>query len=249
MYDSSGGDAPLTATETAVLDKSIKDFKPDIFLDIHSGMKGMLYPWASKAEDAIKNDPDVQASLKKLGEVINKIKESDCPDCLAGPAYDILHYESYGCSTDHNFVENNVPISTVWEIYGDNTGLGNRKLRKHLFRMLKMTHKVKNKFKKLTFKARMQFAYKMASELKFNQSDEFDCFDFFNPVSKEDYDKTVLKWSKAIIHLMKLTATDDVKKLRKGMNKNLLKLSRKIRKNKKRRHNKAKANLLKTNNF
>lgn len=59
---------------------------------------------------------------------MKKIKKDDCPDCIEGDAEGVLHYESYGTSIDHNFVENQVPISTCWEIYGDNSGLGMNKL-------------------------------------------------------------------------------------------------------------------------
>jgi hypothetical protein len=59
----------------------------------------------------------------------------------------------------------------------------------------------------------------MASELKFNQEDDDDCFDFFNPVTKEDYEETVNRWSKAFIHLMELTATPEIKKLKESISK------------------------------
>jgi len=62
-------------------------------------------------------------------KIMETIKEEHCKDCISGEAYDVLHYESYGTSIDHNFVENQVPVSTCWEIYGDNTGLG---LNSHL---------------------------------------------------------------------------------------------------------------------
>jgi len=44
----------------------------------------------------------------------------------------------------------------------------------------------------------MEFAYKMNSELKFNQADVDDCFDFFNPVTESDYNATLIKWTNGI---------------------------------------------------
>jgi hypothetical protein len=73
-------------------------------------MKGLLYSWASLAEHDIKEDKDVKASLKKVKEIMKKIKDDNCPDCIEGEAYDVLHYESYGTSIDHNFVENKIPV-------------------------------------------------------------------------------------------------------------------------------------------
>jgi len=84
-----------------------------------------------------------------------------------GPAFDVLHYESRGCASDHNFVENQVPIALVWEIYGDNAGLGSASLMRAL-RFVKSNRFMREKLKFLSSKARMEFAYKMASELKFN---------------------------------------------------------------------------------
>jgi len=78
----------------------------------------------------------------------------------------------------------------------------------------------------MSLKARMEFADKMASELKFNDEDEDDCFDFFNPVSKKEYEETVNRWSKAIIEFMDLTHNENIRKLKTGMNKDLMKYLR-----------------------
>jgi len=68
---------------------------------------------------------------------------------LTGSAYDVLHYESRGCASDHNFVENRVPIALVWEIYGDNTGLGNFLAKKNALRFFKRSTFLRNKFNRM----------------------------------------------------------------------------------------------------
>ncbi len=63
-YDSSGGDKPFSEAETNTINEHIKKFKPEIFLDVHSGMKGLLYPYASiKAEDLVNHDDNMKKAL------------------------------------------------------------------------------------------------------------------------------------------------------------------------------------------
>jgi len=107
MYDSSGGDKPFSEAETNAVNEAIKKFKPEIFLDVHSGMKGLLYPYASvKAEDLVKHDDNMKKALDITKDLLVDIKKEICNDCLTGSAYEVLHYESRGCASDHNFVEN-----------------------------------------------------------------------------------------------------------------------------------------------
>lgn len=40
-----------------------------------------------------------------------------------GEAYSTIKYDSYGSAMDHNFIENDVPLSSVWEVFGDNSTL------------------------------------------------------------------------------------------------------------------------------
>jgi hypothetical protein len=111
-FDSSGGDKPFSEAETKTINDHIKKFKPEIFLDVHSGMKGLLYPYASvKAEDLVNHDDNMKKALEITKELLVDTKKNVCPDCLTGSAYEILHYESRGCASDHNFVENQVPVA------------------------------------------------------------------------------------------------------------------------------------------
>jgi len=70
-FDSYGGEKPLTAIETITMDREIKKFTPDVFLDVHSGMKGLLYPWASEKSDPIKEVKSVKESIETLSNVID----------------------------------------------------------------------------------------------------------------------------------------------------------------------------------
>jgi|688.fasta_scaffold2048946_1 hypothetical protein len=64
-----------------------------------------------------------------MQKLLEDIKKKFCHGCLVGESYEVIKYDSFGTSIDHNFFENNVPIrffliySTVWEIFGDNSTL------------------------------------------------------------------------------------------------------------------------------
>ena len=40
-----------------------------------------------------------------------------------GPAYKTIKYDSNGCAIDHVVLKEGVPLSAVWEIWGDNSTL------------------------------------------------------------------------------------------------------------------------------
>lgn len=64
-----------------------------------------------------------------MKDINEKVAAKYCKECLVGEAYRLLKYESYGTFMDHNFYTNDIPISTCWEIYGDNSTLRSRLLK------------------------------------------------------------------------------------------------------------------------
>jgi hypothetical protein len=119
--------------ETETMNNQIREFKPHVALDIHSGMLGMLTPnGAANIDD--KNDP-LNPLIAQMKNLLDKVAAKYCRGCLVGEAYKVLHYESYGTFIDHNLYENDVPIrflfwdfSICWEIFGDNSTLRARLL-------------------------------------------------------------------------------------------------------------------------
>ena len=90
------------------MDALIKKFNPDVALDIHSGMEGMLTPNAAANLD-LKDDP-LKPIIKYMKIVLDKIATKYCRGCLVGEAYKILKYESFGTFIDHNLYLNKIPI-------------------------------------------------------------------------------------------------------------------------------------------
>ena len=56
-----------------------------------------------------------------------------------GQGWKTIKYDSPGDSIDHNLIKNLVPISTTWEIFGENS-------------TLRLLNKLKKKYKKKTKK-------------------------------------------------------------------------------------------------
>ena len=55
-----------------------------------------------------------------MTKINSKVKKHFCPECKQGNSVDVVGYESHGCALDYLFLEKSVPISTAWEIYGEN---------------------------------------------------------------------------------------------------------------------------------
>jgi len=70
FYDSQGGLKPFSEVETRVVNRAIKNFNPHIYIDIHSGMKGLLSPFGFG--DAIEyiSKPKYKNALDTLKELL-----------------------------------------------------------------------------------------------------------------------------------------------------------------------------------
>lgn len=95
-------------------------FDPHVFLDIHSGMEGMMYP---NAFETRKKDKLVEQMKLMTNKILIEIEKKFCPGCLTGEAFSTIKYDSFGSSIDHNYFNNDVPLTAVWEIFGDNSTL------------------------------------------------------------------------------------------------------------------------------
>jgi hypothetical protein len=84
--------------------ESIEEFKPDVYMDIHSGMQGLLMPFSFGKGQEFRDDPKIGEKLAVIRELLNDIQDKYCPTCLAGPVFDLLHYESNGGAMDYNFM-------------------------------------------------------------------------------------------------------------------------------------------------
>lgn len=108
------GEFPFSEPESQLLKELTVEFRPDMFLNIHSGMEAMFVPWDHQL--GISYGPDVNATLGML-ESINT--EFCGGRCAVGSGGKNVGYLAHGTVTDYMHKVLKVPISSTWEIYGD----------------------------------------------------------------------------------------------------------------------------------
>lgn len=107
------GNGPLSEYESRALDALARRVEPDLYLTVHSGEFGILFPWDHK-RDAIQHD-----SLTRIQAVANKLRDAHCSECRSGTAMELLGYNAYGTGADHFYAEHSIPYALTLEIYGD----------------------------------------------------------------------------------------------------------------------------------
>jgi len=108
------GKFPFSEPEALLLRDTATRFKPDMFLNIHSGMEAMFVPWDHRLD--IDYGVNVNATLDMLHEINSKF----CGEqCAVGSGGKEVGYLAHGTVTDYMHEVVGVPISSTWEIYGD----------------------------------------------------------------------------------------------------------------------------------
>jgi hypothetical protein len=80
--------------ETQFLRDIIIDFKPLIFLSVHSGAYGLFYPFAYYEEEIVGPYTNFEKEAMKM------IQKKFCPQCDVGNPAKQLHYRSSGTASD-----------------------------------------------------------------------------------------------------------------------------------------------------
>eukprot|EP00879_Flechtneria_rotunda_P019482 GHRR01020461.1.p1 GENE.GHRR01020461.1~~GHRR01020461.1.p1 ORF type:complete len:453 (+),score=174.98 GHRR01020461.1:125-1483(+) len=109
------GKAPHSEPEVQVLLALAKEFKPHVWLNVHSGMYALFTPYDHKPH--VPNTTDARAALRML----QRIKETICTECVVGSGGHSVGYLAHGTATDYMFEVLGVPMPFTWEIYGDAT--------------------------------------------------------------------------------------------------------------------------------
>ncbi|EFJ51122.1 hypothetical protein VOLCADRAFT_120495 [Volvox carteri f. nagariensis] len=107
------GTAPFSEPETKLLRQLAEEFKPHVWLNIHSGMEAMLAPWDHVAEIALEARPSVDILQRIFQDVMTNTT------CVVGSGGKTVGYLAHGTATDYMFKILKVPIAYTWEIYGD----------------------------------------------------------------------------------------------------------------------------------
>jgi hypothetical protein len=108
------GTEPFSEPEAMILRDLARSFKPDVFINVHSGMEAFFVPYDYRKEIAY--GENVNATL----DVLNGMNQRFCDgSCAVGSGGAKVGYLAHGTVTDYMHQVLNIPISMTWEIYGD----------------------------------------------------------------------------------------------------------------------------------
>ncbi|KAL4531539.1 hypothetical protein Ndes2526B_g04350 [Nannochloris sp. 'desiccata'] len=108
------GSKPFSEPEVAILQSLAEQFKPHVWLNVHSGMEAMFLPYDHKNE--IPKGPAADATLA----ILNQLNKDLCNGtCAVGPGGKTVGYLAHGTATDYMHDELGVGVVMTWEVYGD----------------------------------------------------------------------------------------------------------------------------------
>lgn len=186
------GNEPASEVETKFAIEIIKEFQPEIVIDIHSGSKALFYPWGYKNKKF--------RYYKPIKAFYKEVQKKYCTECQIGLPVEVLGYKASGSLMDYSQKELGVKYALSWEIFEDPNEESSDSINENAFRFkvlmkkkVEKTQKFKNKILKNQFSA----------EKTFSKDENEICFKIFNPTTKDEYDKTIEKWSKVLNFLLK----------------------------------------------
>lgn len=110
------GMAPFSEPEAAMLKAVAEEFRPHIWINVHSGMEALFVPYDHKSE--IPKGRHMDSTL----EILQKINKTICQgSCSVGPGGKSVGYLAHGTATDHMYDKIGVRIAMTWEVYGDHS--------------------------------------------------------------------------------------------------------------------------------
>lgn len=114
--DQNSGKHPFSEWQTQVLRKVLIDFKPKVFISIHSGALGLYTPPAYKIVDMKTMNDEKFKHIKNLIKILNILNDKYC-NCKAGPAANELWYVCPGNCLDYAYEKVTIPYSFAFEIF------------------------------------------------------------------------------------------------------------------------------------
>lgn len=108
------GTRAFSEPEVIILKNLAEGFRPDVFVNVHSGMEAMFVPYDHRNEIAYGSN--VNATL----DILYAINHQFCDEkCSIGSGGASVGYLAHGTLTDYLHEELKIPITSTWEIYGD----------------------------------------------------------------------------------------------------------------------------------
>eukprot|EP00747_Dinoflagellata_sp_TGD_P184219 gnl/TRDRNA2_/TRDRNA2_39656_c0_seq1.p1 gnl/TRDRNA2_/TRDRNA2_39656_c0~~gnl/TRDRNA2_/TRDRNA2_39656_c0_seq1.p1 ORF type:complete len:338 (-),score=59.33 gnl/TRDRNA2_/TRDRNA2_39656_c0_seq1:55-960(-) len=211
----SSGSSAFSEPETRIVARLMNETRPDVFLDVHSGTKGLFMPrgWTQEPLD----DDDgkrMQAALADIGQ-------NDCPECLIGNCANTLGYMCPGSAADYAYSQG-VKFPFTWEIYADDASFEEDVQSQQKFKAAAATAREQDSSGMAppspgatSFLARSSRSSKGPSDdipedmeadaeaLSSLMDDKKEhCFCEFNPTTEDAYTSTLQRWSRAYSRLV-----------------------------------------------
>ena len=175
-----------------------------MFVTVHSGTLGMYTPYAYST-DVPHDDP---SDLGNMVNIINKLNPEYC-ECPSGPAGKEVGYLCPGTCLDYVYDEVKTKYSFAFEIYAqDATSIHERYHESSSSSLLETGvlhdhHHGHNHgdHHHSEYSCFLQASEESSTSLLNRLSPE-ECVGYFNPLLKEDYEKTKTKWSEAFLKMI-----------------------------------------------
>lgn len=202
----SSGTKPFSEPETRIVARLLNQTSPDVFVDVHSGTRGLFMPY-DWTTDEIPNERD----RTDMRSALQEIHDNDCPECSMGGGAETVGYLAPGASADYAYALG-VKYSFIWEIYegdtsirkvnrggaGDQLSQSNQPDQQAVASFLSL-RSTRTRHRQLDLPA---WASEDAADLEPMEENTLDkCFRQFNPTTQDDYTRTVERWSRAFMRL------------------------------------------------
>jgi hypothetical protein len=184
LSEENPGKQAFSEIETRFVKKLIDDFKPEVFLSIHSGIFGLFHPYAFHEKEPGVNKEFMINALKI-------IKDKYCTNCLLGSAAKLIGYFSSGTSMDYIYDIVKVPKAFVWEIYTNENAL-----KKKNFFKFKSTLTLKEKLER-----RSRYDSKFRQGI-LTDAENIECFAEFNPNDGNTFKNVRDNWTNALFSFL-----------------------------------------------
>jgi len=202
---SNPGPKPFSEPETRIFKRLVTEYAPTTFLTVHSGTRGMYMPWAYDMKHlASYNGAAMMEILKAL--------DKDHCQCPFGAAGAEVGYPCPGTCLDYAFAKLKAPFAYAFEIYTNPSSDQHLRARwkqkmeadgASLLQQYGLGHA---HFQDVFSNHASDF---IGAKLKSDSDNDIDgneCFEIFNPSTKESYEKVVKNWAHAYIRMSSLIA-------------------------------------------
>lgn len=203
------GPHPFSEPETKTVKGLLSDFMPTTFLSVHSGTKGLYMPWAFDSRHL------AERNREPMLEVLKQVDKDHCK-CPFGAAGKEVGYDCPGTSFDWVYDRLKAQFSFAWEIHAESSE--DESLNSRFENEMKQSNFVGLLQQETMLSAQRasilqghDYQLKRASSTQ-NSSlrdgiiTQYDCFDTFNPGTREEYDKSVNNWAVSYLKLAQLTS-------------------------------------------